>query len=577
MQIITDSQAVRHVLQDKNRFVCYLGAGLSAEAKVPTAQSICDRILTEVLPEGLTGPQEKERWANENLAWDKLNRRYQTCMRVYGNAAQRVQFFRGLLKRARPAFAHHAVALLMARGYLKRSCVTTNFDKLLEAAFVRHGLMECQPIRHDEELEYLEKEEDKGYVLKLHGDYDTYNILNTKAEVTRLSKKMSGAVADLATGAGMLVLGAAGFEKSIYTLFEDLTSKEKLDEVFPHGLLWGVYVPGPKPQADLTQAQLEETVTRQIEGGAVSEEIVEVMEAMAPRNENFCFFPVWGAGNFLLDLLKATGDTTLRVTAEPYLDHTIRLRQVFERAGLSGAAIGKHIAKLTKEQQALKEKARASPAEHETVAVATSQAGPLEVHLTYGDITKRRWMASDAFRQDVRAVVSPEDTCVSAGGGVAYLLLDKAGPPLILGELSKFSPIRHTTVAVTSGGELPAHYIFHAAALEIREAEGGEVEYAVSAESVRDTTTNILKNASALGVGTLWVPLMGAGVASQGGKFGPQQSLDSILAAVAAWEGPSHPMKVFVVVYADRDLTRDRARAVLRERLATGFTIRAIE
>src|SRR3712207_7535670 len=61
------------------------------------------------------------------------------------------------------------------------------------------------------------------------------------------------------------------------------------------------------------------------------------------------------------------------------------------------------------------------------------------------------------------------------------------------------------------------------------------------------STANILKTAAALGVSALWVPLMGAGLASQGGKFGPQQSLESILGAVAAWEGPGRPMKVIVV------------------------------
>jgi O-acetyl-ADP-ribose deacetylase (regulator of RNase III)/NAD-dependent SIR2 family protein deacetylase len=576
MRIITDSQAVGHVLQDTSSFVCYLGAGLSAEARVPTADKICKLIYDDKLPKGLTKQQEK-RWANENLEWDNPARRYPACMRHYGTAAHRVQFFRKLLQTVKPAFAHHTLALLMARGHLRRSCITTNFDKLLEAAFMRHGLMECQPVRHDDEVAYLGKEGDKCYVLKLHGDYDTYNILNTEVEVFSLSERMTEAVSDVVSGAGLLVLGTAGYEESVASLFKELTKPENKGKVFPYGLLWGVYVPGPKPSRPLTQKQLEKIVREQLDAGAVSPEIVRMMNRTETWEENFCFFPVWGAGNFLLDLMKEAKDTKLRVTAESYLDHAMRLRQVFERAGLSANAISRHISTLTKQQQELKAKAKTSPAEHETVAVAASKAGPLEVHVTYGDITKRGWMASDAFKDDVCAVVSPEDTCVSAGGGVAYLLLEKAGPSHILNELAKFAPVPQTTVAVTSGGGLPAHYIFHAAAIEIGEDAGGDVKYVVSSRSVQETMTNILKKAAALGVGTLWVPLMGAGVASQKGKFGAQQSFDSILRAVAEWGATSQPLKVFIVIYADKDLTRDKARSVLRKRLAPDFTIKSVE
>lgn len=577
MRIITDSEAIRYVLQYKGSFVCYLGAGLSADAKVMTAQQICAHIRDELMPKGLT-PAQQRRWENERLAWDNPGRRYPACMRAHGNAAQRVQFFRNLLKSARPAFAHHALALLMAHGYFKRTCITTNFDKLLEGAFTRHALMECQPVRHEDEVEYLGKEQDKCYVLKLHGDYDTYNILNTETEVLSFSEEMVESVRGAVSGAGLMVLGTAGYEESVRTLFNQLTSKpEQTRKVFPSGLLWGVYVPGPKPEGHLTQKQLEKIVRQQLDAGSVSPSVVEMMNRVEPWDDNFCFFPVWGAGNFMLDLVKETGDTSLRVTAEAYLDHEMRLRQVFERANLSGATISKHIASLTKEQRQLKEKAKTSPAEHETVAVAASRAGPLEVHLVYGDITKRAWMGSEPFSRDVRAVVSPEDTCVSAGGGVAYLLLDKAGPPFILNELAKFAPVPRTTVAVTSGGALPAHYIFHAAAIEIGEGPAGDVKYFVSPQDVLDTTANILKKGAALGVGALWVPLMGAGVASQKGEFGPQQSLESILEAVAAWAGPAHPMKVMIVIYADKVLTRDKARATLHEKLDPGFSIQTVE
>jgi len=80
---------------------------------------------------------------------------------------------------------------LARNDVLKRTIITTNFDKLIESAFVRLGALECQPIRTDVEQEYLDLEPDKTYVLKLHGDYDTYNIRNTASELLYIRESLA--------------------------------------------------------------------------------------------------------------------------------------------------------------------------------------------------------------------------------------------------------------------------------------------------------------------------------------------------------------------------------------------------
>jgi hypothetical protein len=77
------------------------------------------------------------------------------------------------------------VSLLAARRVLRTTCLTTNFDKLLELAFAKQGEVECQAIRTPEEAAYWGGEPDKCYILKLHGDYDTHSILNTRDETRR--------------------------------------------------------------------------------------------------------------------------------------------------------------------------------------------------------------------------------------------------------------------------------------------------------------------------------------------------------------------------------------------------------
>ena len=76
-------------------------------------------------------------------------------------------------------------------------------------------------------------------------------------------------------------------------------------------------------------------------------------------------------------------------------------------------------------------------------------------------------MAHDDFANTRRAVISPDDTLISASGGAALALVLKAGPQVVLNELSKFSSVTQCQIVVTSGGDLPVHYIYHAAATRL--------------------------------------------------------------------------------------------------------------
>ena len=573
MKIISDNEVIRYILQQQNRYVCYLGAGASAEAEVKTAQQICDdirqQLLRNELPVNSTQKQIGQ-WENSRLDWDDPSRRYSTSIHAYGNPAMRVKFFRDLLKGKSPAFCHHALALLMARRHLKNVCLTTNFDKLLESAFMRQAGEECQPIRTEEELKYWETDQERCYAVKLHGDYDTNNIMNTDAEVVLINDKMKEKVKGLLKSAGMLVLGTAGYEKSVYTLFDFLTSENaENEEVLSFGLFWGVYMGKQKPK-NLTAKQLEKKVEERVREGVIGPDIAEMMERASQRNERFCFFPIWGTGAFMFDLIRATENKLLIGTAELYLDHVMRLRTVFTRAGLSDAAVDKHIASLREQQQKISPKTSARAPAPELVFKAHSKdkKRAVELSVIYGDITSRSQMSAPELQHLRRAVISPEDTCISAGGGVAYLLLEKAGPYTILNELAKFSPIEHDTVSVTSGGNLPVHYIFHAAAIEI----DMDANYAVSKEDVARTMTAALEKAKALDVGVLWVPLMGAGV----GSLGSKKSFEGIIESIVASMSKAHKMKIMIVIYRERELPRNEISRILQKKLSKLFSIQAV-
>jgi O-acetyl-ADP-ribose deacetylase (regulator of RNase III) len=569
MRIISDVDAIQYLLAIKGRFAVYAGAGVSAEAEVITAQGICEEIRDKLRPIHLprtATPEEIARWQNTTLKWNLPARRYAACIRqAYPTKAARVDFFRSKLIGKKPGFSHHAIAMLMDGGYLRSTCITTNFDKLLESAFTQQARRECQAIRNDIETRYWRDDPGRCYAVKLHGDYDTYNILNTSDETIAISKSMSTIVKELLQDSGLLVLGTAGQEKSIYSLFDDLgreveRSRASAGSILSHGLLWGIYVGNEKP-AGITREEIEGLVWSRIES-EVGQDVMEMMEQLAPIGL-FRFFPVWGASNFLFDLISATDDRALQGTAELYLDQKIRLRHLFSSKGLPPEAITRHLASLDQQKKKLELEVRSPYPDLAFRAVKTD--GSIEVQVLYGDITRRTHMSAKDFSSLRRAVVSPEDTFLSAGGGVALRLLNKAGAPFVLNELSKFAPIVHGTVAVTSGGNLPLHYIFHAASIEIQ-ADGS---YRVSEEDVCTTMAAILSKTTALGVGALWVPLLGAGVAS----LKARQSLNGILRALTAWQGR---LILLIFVYQEKEFARPELRECLESNLGQEYSFQSL-
>lgn len=568
LRIISDAEAIRNILGERGRYAMYLGAGASAEAGVLTTEAICRQIRSELLTTaGLEGApaDEVDRWADEFLNWSDTSRRYVTCIRrSRANEARRVEYFRELLIGVSPSFCHYAVALLMTDGYLSKTCLTTNFDHLLERAFMEEGIAECQPIRSDFESGYWNGGSDRYYLVKLHGDIDTLNILNTRQETMAISAPMSTIVESLLRGSGLVVLGTGANEVSVQDLFKQLAQKASgADGVLSFGLLWGVYMGLPKPHA-ITPNELRQRVLARIQETEINRAIVEAIGDS--RNALFCFFPVWSAGQFLRDLITATKDKPLIGRATQHLDRELRLRQVFTAAGLSDEAVTRHLQALRKQRSITGDVKLASP-EPELVLTATSKTGSPELRIMYGDITSRSLMGADEFATRRRAVVSPEDTLVTAGGGVAHELLEKAGPQAMLNEIAKFAPIPQRSVAVTSAGALPAHYVFHAATIEVDQAG----TYAVSKDDVTETVVAVLDAASALDVQVVWIPLLAAGVAS----LKPVDSFEGLLDAVRRWSGgrAGRPLTIVTMIYQERIVSREQIARSVAQVLADDFEV----
>jgi O-acetyl-ADP-ribose deacetylase (regulator of RNase III) len=558
MRVISDQDAIRSILQARGQYALWLGAGASAEAEVPMALEICERAREMLLPRSLdrSDPVAVAAWAEERLSWSDLGKRYVQCIfEAYPTRAQRVEYFRQLMRDKRPAFCHYATALLMAHGYLRRTCLTTNFDRLLETAFSDLGLTSHQVVRTGADVPFWRERGDRTFIVKLHGDIDTENILNTREETISIPSEFIHIVEQVVRGSGLVVLGTAGHEKSVRNLFDDIGRRK--DGSLEFGLLWGIYM-GQRRSEGIGSEELSREVVRRARE-QVGVDILDVIKDS--HNALFALFPIWGAGAFLRDVIAEAGSRKMAGQAAPYFDHEMRLREVFAGAGLPPAAVDRHLDALRAQRRALADHPPERAGTPEQVLMAATAEG-LEVRVTYGDITSLSMMAADGHLR--RAVVSPEDTFISAGGGVAYQILNKAGALAILHELAKFAPIPQGSVVVTSAGKLPIHYIFHAAALRI-DTSG---TYQVAKDDVTRTMASILRLAAALEVKLVLVPLIAAGVAS----LRPRESLEGIFEAVAAYaDANGSPLTASVVIYREAVLPRHEVQACFDSVLGARF------
>ena len=110
----------------------------------------------------------------------------------------------------------------------------------------------------------------------------------------------------------------------------------------------------------------------------------------------------------------------------------------------------------------------------------------------------------DIASEAVDAIVNAANSALVLGSGVAGAIRARGGPS-VQAECDRHGPIRVGEAAVTGAGSLAARFVIHAATMTL----GG----AATEESVRAAMRSALEAACGLGVQTLAVPALGAGIA----------------------------------------------------------------
>ncbi len=113
-------------------------------------------------------------------------------------------------------------------------------------------------------------------------------------------------------------------------------------------------------------------------------------------------------------------------------------------------------------------------------------------------------LEGDLTQQDVDAIVNAANNDLELGGGVAGAIA-RAGGPQIQAECRAIGPIEVGDAAITSGGNLTARFVIHAASMRL----GGRT----GADGLRRSTRRSLEIADLRGLRSIAFPAIGAGIA----------------------------------------------------------------
>ncbi len=163
----------------------------------------------------------------------------------------------------------------------------------------------------------------------------------------------------------------------------------------------------------------------------------------------------------------------------------------------------------------------------------------------------------DLTEMDTDAIVNAANNDLQLGGGVAGAIRRKGGPK-IQAECNEIGTIPVGGAAITSGGDLKARHVIHAASMEL----GGRT----SAHALRSSTAHSLRIAAQNGLKTIAFPAVGTGIAG----FPLRECAEIMLREAAKHlEGRTSLEKIHIVLFDQDALTI--FEETFRELQAKGF------
>jgi O-acetyl-ADP-ribose deacetylase len=145
-------------------------------------------------------------------------------------------------------------------------------------------------------------------------------------------------------------------------------------------------------------------------------------------------------------------------------------------------------------------------------------------------------LQADVTLLDVDAIANAANTQLLHGGGVAGAIA-RAGGPVIQEESSRKAPIGLGEAVETSGGDLPARWVIHAATMELDFRTDGEI--------IERATRSTLAKAEELGARSVALVAFGTGV----GGFSLEEAARIMVPVARAHVGDLE--RIVFAVYGD--------------------------
>ena len=214
-------------------YAVLIGSGISKAAGIPTGWDVTlDLVRKLAAVRNETPEPDPESWFKDTFGAapdysDLLDQLAKT-------PSERQQLLRGYWEATEeereegekePTAAHHAIAALAARGFIK-VVVTTNFDKLMERALSAAGVEPTVLSTADQIQGAPVLVHTQHLVFKVHGDYLDTRIRNTEAELAAYPPEVDGLLDRIFDEYGLIVCGWSGdWDPALRAALERVSSR----------------------------------------------------------------------------------------------------------------------------------------------------------------------------------------------------------------------------------------------------------------------------------------------------------------------------------------------------------------
>jgi hypothetical protein len=195
-------------------YALWLGSGISHSAGIPTGYEVTlDLVRKVAMLEGADPEPDPFAWYTSAHGMEP---NYSGLLATLARTqSERNALLRGYFEPKEreaiegikiPKPAHHAIAELMAAGYI-RVVITTNFDRLLEKAAEAMGLTPTVISTADAAVGAIPLTHSKAVIIKINGDYLDTRIRNTSEELSEYEPQIAALIERVFDEFGLLVCG----------------------------------------------------------------------------------------------------------------------------------------------------------------------------------------------------------------------------------------------------------------------------------------------------------------------------------------------------------------------------------